>query len=218
MIDQFDGIDCLPETREALAGFTARKRELAEQLEDELGFTMDFGLWICIRRLEKYEEHALPQDPVERSHFVPYEVTESIGNILVTGSTGAAGAGIHEMLERLLGTTTSPAYNNANSRIGVGDGNGSVPSPAYADTDLAAVGTSGNFLKNAMNATYPLGPTARVVTFQSDFTNAQANYAWREWGIYNANSNNVGMLNHKGESLGTKVSGTWTLTATITIN
>jgi hypothetical protein len=178
---------------------------------------MDPGHWYAHLLLERYEEDVLPQDPRERALIRPYDVFESEGNVLVNGDNTATQGGVRGMWDRLIGNTTVVAYSNANARIGVGDGNGSVPTGANADTDLTA---PTNKLRKAMNATYPqLGASpARSLIFQSDFTTSEANFAWREWGIFNTATAAQGMLNHKGEDLGTKVSGTWTLTLTLAIS
>lgn len=58
-----------------------------------------------------------------------------------------------------------------------------------------------------------------VVVYRSTFSNAQANYAWQEIGLFNSASAGVGrMLNRKVTSLGTKTTGTWTLSLLITLS
>ena len=77
----------------------------------------------------------------------------------------------------------------------------------------------GNRLRKAMQATYPTTPSSGSTQFQSQFTGNDANFVWDEFGIFNGNLGSSTMLNHKGQSLGTKASGaTWTITATITIS
>jgi hypothetical protein len=169
------------------------------------------GLWIARTHLEKREgDYEL--EGISRAAFMrraPYEVLEHEGNLLVT-------AGINLLLDLLIGAGGT-VYSNANAFIGVGDGNGSVPTAAQADTDLTA---PTNRLKKGMNATYPQRGT-RQCSWQSDFVSAEANFAWREWGIYNGGAAFATgtMLNHKGEDNGTKVSGaTWTFTVTASIS
>lgn len=102
------------------------------------------------------------------------------------------------------------AFNNANAHIGVGDS-----STAYAagQTDLQA---ATNKLRKAMDATYPTGG-ANVITFRATFATGDANFAWNEWGIFNASSAGT-MLSRKVESLGTKTSAqTWQFTTTLTV-
>lgn len=103
------------------------------------------------------------------------------------------------------------AFNNANSNIGVGD---SITAFAATDTDLIA---ATNKLRKAMEATYPTLAT-NVITFRSLFGTAEANFAWAEWGVFNAATAGT-MMSRKVEALGTKTSAqSWQITATITIN
>lgn len=101
------------------------------------------------------------------------------------------------------------AFNNANSYIGVGD---SSTAHAFTQTDLQA---ATNKLRKAMDASYPQ-VAANVLTFRSTFGTSEANFAWNEWGVFNAAAAGT-MMNRKVESLGTKTSAqSWQLTVTIT--
>lgn len=101
-------------------------------------------------------------------------------------------------------------FNNANSRIGVGD---SATAFAATQTDLQA---ATNKLRKAMEATYPTRAT-NVLTFRSLFGTSEANWAWNEWGVFNAASAGD-MLSRKVESLGTKTSAqSWQLTVQLTV-
>lgn len=182
----------------------------------ELLKRVDKGRWLCIARLEKYDPEIgdLPQDPELRKRFKPYEVLELVDNLLVTGTVSATGGGVNGMWDRLIGNTTVPAYSNANGRIWVGDGNGSVPTPTNADTGMTA---PTNRTVKGMNGGFPSAPTARGCTWQSDFLTGEANYVWNEWGLTNTATHGQGLMNHKGENLGTKASGTWTLGITLSI-
>lgn len=107
--------------------------------------------------------------------------------------------------------TISPAFNNGNAHIGVGD---STTAFNKNQTDLVA---ATNKLRKAMDATYPTLAT-NVLTFRSTFATGDANWAWQEWGIFNASSANT-MLCRLVESLGTKTSAqSWQITCTITVN
>lgn len=109
-----------------------------------------------------------------------------------------------------ISTATGTFFNNANSYIGVGD---STTAFAATQTDLVA---ATNKFRKAMDATYPQ-VAANVITFRSTFATADANFAWQEWGVFNAASAGV-MMNRKVESLGTKTSAqSWQLTVTITL-
>lgn len=116
-----------------------------------------------------------------------------------------------DFLASLAAGAGGTAFNNANSYIGVGD---SVTAHAFTQTDLQA---ASNKLRKAMDATYPQ-VAANVLTFRSTFSTAEANFAWQEWGVFNASAAGT-MMNRKVESLGTKTSSqTWQITVTITHN
>lgn len=139
----------------------------------------------------------------------PYEVIEREGNLLTYG-----GASI--LWEALIGA--APTYfSNANAYIGVGD---STTAAAATQTDLQA---ATNKLRKAMDATYPQhtdgtgASTNAQIVFKSSFASGDANFAWQEWGIFNASTSGR-MLNRKVESLGTKTTGTWTMTVTLTLS
>lgn len=103
------------------------------------------------------------------------------------------------------------AFNNANTYIGSGD---STTAFAATQTDLQA---ATNKLRKVMDATYPQR-SANVLTYRATFATTDANWAWQEWGIFNASSAGT-MMSRKVESLGTKTSAqSWQMTATITLN
>jgi hypothetical protein len=132
----------------------------------------------------------------------PEECVESPGNLLLN-------EGIQEMEDLLIAAGGTTAYNNANAEIGVGDSNAAE---AATQTDLQA---ATNKLYKGMNATFP-SRASQTVTFVSDFLTGEANYAWLEASIRNGVTRNKN-LNRKQQNLGTKVSGTWTLTGTLVI-
>ena len=110
-------------------------------------------------------------------------------------------------------------WSNGNAYLGVGD---SSTAEAATQTELQAA--TNRFYK-AMNATYP-SRSSQTVTFQSDFTSTEANYAWAEWSVAAGATTASGSgfttgttnLNRKVASLGTKSTGTWTLSATVTFS
>ena len=115
-------------------------------------------------------------------------------------------AGIKFLSQAAIGQGT--AFNNANARLGVGNGTTAF---AIGQTDLQGA----NKLRKAMDAGYPK-ITAPKVTFKSTFAQSEANFAWNEWGIFNAATGGV-MLNRVVESNGTKQSNqTWVLEVEIT--
>lgn len=115
------------------------------------------------------------------------------------------------IIAALLVNSGPPTYfNNANAHLGAGDS-----STAFASnqTDLQA---ASNKFRQAMEATYPTLAT-NVITFRSLFATGNANFAWQEWGVFNASSAGT-MLSRKVESLGTKTSAqSWQLTVDVTV-
>lgn len=136
-------------------------------------------------------------------HFREAEVeVDGGGNLLLN-------EGI-QLLEDLLIGAGGVTATNANAQLGVGD---SVTAEAATQTDLQA---GANKLFVAMNATFP-SRASQTLTFVSDFTSGQANYAWQEMSIRNQAAADKN-INRKVTSLGTKATGTWTLTGTVAIS
>lgn len=119
-------------------------------------------------------------------------------------------AGRDFIAQTLINDGSPVFFNNTNSHIGVGD---STTAFAASQTDLQA---SSNKARKGMEATFPTRTNNQLV-FKSSFGTTDANFAWQEWGVFNASSGGV-MLNRKVENLGSKSSGTWLLTVTLTIN
>jgi len=167
----------------------------------------EHGLWACHTTVEKFDhvpsDLGLNQDDWDQfvlNHQIkPYDVVEVEENLLVT-------SGLTLLMALLIGGGGT-AFNNANAYCGVGD---SATAAAIGQTDLQA---ASNKVRAAMVATYPQ-QAAGAITWRSDFT--AANFVWNEWAVFNAAAAGT-MLNRKVESLGTKASGTWTLTVTVTI-
>lgn len=115
-------------------------------------------------------------------------------------------AGINYLAQAAIGQGT--AFNSSNARLGVGDGNA-----AFAVTQTDLQGT--NKLRKGMDAGFPTVEPP-IVTFKSTFAPDEANFAWNEWGVFNAATGGV-MLNRVVESNGTKQSNqTWILEVDIT--
>lgn len=132
----------------------------------------------------------------------PVEVIVEEGNLLTT-------AGATALLTLLIGGGGS-AFNNANSYLGVGD---STTAAAVGQTDLQA---ATNKLRKAMDSGYPQ-VSAATVTWRATFGTSDANWAWQEWGVFNAAAAGT-MLNRKVTSLGTKTSAaTWQLTVSAAV-
>jgi hypothetical protein len=136
-------------------------------------------------------------DPSE----TPFEVIEGEGNLLVDG-------GAQRLLDLLIGAGGNP-FSSANARLGVGD---SAQAASATQTDLQGASKT----RKAMEAGYPIR-SGQSVTFRSVFTSAEANYAWHEWGIFDAAAAGT-MLNRKATELGTKVGGSWSLQVTISVS
>lgn len=119
-------------------------------------------------------------------------------------------AGAVAFASAIVGDGSVTLLNNANAYLGVGD---STTTFAATQTDLQA---STNKLRKAMDATYPTRSSG-TLTFRSTYGTSEANFAWQEWGVFNATSSGT-MHGRKVESLGTKTSAQqWQLTATITV-
>lgn len=100
-------------------------------------------------------------------------------------------------------------FNNANAHIGVGNGTAVF---AAAQTDLQGASK----FRKAQNGGYPTRAT-NVLTFQSTFATGDANFAWDEWGVFNAAAAGT-MFNRKVEALGTKAATqSWQFTVTLTV-
>jgi|SRR5206468_6029832 len=105
---------------------------------------------------------------------------------------------------------TSNLFNNANANIGVGDG-----TTAFDVGQTNLQGT--NKLRKAMDPSYPT-TTGNQQVYKATFGPDEANFAWQEWGVFNAASAGV-MQNRVVEYNGTKLSGqTWIFQVTLTIN
>lgn len=117
--------------------------------------------------------------------------------------------GAQKAADGLTGLNSLTLFNNANAYIGVGD---SSTAFSASQTDLQA---ASNKTRQGMDSTYPSG-SAGVITFSATFATGSANYAWNEWGVFNAASSGS-MLSRKVESLGTKTSAqSWQIQATLT--
>ena len=99
-------------------------------------------------------------------------------------------------------------FNATNAHIGVGNGNDAF---AVGQTDLLGASRT----RKGMDTGYPI-VNAPSVKFRSTFTPNEANFAWTEWGVFNAATGGT-MLSRVVESNGTKQSNqTWVLEVDIT--
>lgn len=139
-------------------------------------------------------------------------VFADIGNLLTT-------AGLNRLTSLWIAGGGQGMTNTA-TRLGVGNGSTAA---AVGDTDLSAAAGSANRWFQVMDATYP-SQSNGVVTAKATFATGDANFAWQEWAldigtptVSSGNTVNANMVNRKVASLGTKVTGSWALTVTITI-
>lgn len=123
---------------------------------------------------------------------------------------GLTNFGRNHIASGIIGASVT-AFNAANAYIGTGDSN-----TAFAATqgDLVAATNKNRW---PMDSTFPTQAT-NVLTFQTTVPTNSGNWAWEEWGIFNALSAGV-MLSRKVESLGTKTSAqSWQISCAITVN
>lgn len=176
--------------------------------------------WFPVARVEKYGQgtvdfvrnligHEPDADTLARL-CKPYEVIEAEGNLLTT-------VGLNRLTNLLIGGGAQALTSTA-VRLGVGD---DTTAAAVTDSDLS---TTTNQYYRVMDATYPQQAND-VVTFKATYSTGDANFAWNCWGIdvgtptvSSSGTVNALLFNRKVASLGTKSSGTWTLTVTITFN
>lgn len=169
----------------------------------------DVATWLGRATVEKYDGD-YTEAQISAGLVSPYERVIGTPQMLVYGGASA-------LWHRLVGGTTVIAFDNTNAYIGVGD---STTAEAAGQTAESA---SANKLRKAMDSTYPQHTDGVIVgaasiVFRSTFGTSDANFAWNEWGIFNASSGGR-MLNRKVEALGTKASGsTWVLTLTLTLS
>lgn len=196
----------------------ARKRLLREGIEHEVvGYKQIPDPRLRVRLGAKMAGIVVPKIKVPRITFVADEVSsmslrrligkpelerEVHGNLLVN-------SGITEMLNCISNENTPVTWQNSTAQIGVGS---DATAAAATQTDLI----DGTPTWKGMNGVYPT-VTAQSCDWQADFTSGEANEAWNEWAIRNDSTDQI-IMNRKQESLGTKSTGTWTLTATISLS
>lgn len=171
--------------------------------------TQDKLNWLAKSKLMKYHEDITPfakegKESEFHELYTPYEVIEQKGNCLLN-------VGINEIWDLVSGVVSGAAhiFDNANSRIGVGD---STVAADPTQTDLQA---STNKYYKGMETGFPTS-TNQKITFKSSFGADEANFSWNEWVVKQATS--AICLNRKQESLGTKSGGTWTLQVDIQLS
>lgn len=113
-------------------------------------------------------------------------------------------SGLNYMVNTLCGVEAPLSHSNI--RLAVGNG-----AAAFANTQTALVGTQ--TYSKVLDAGFPV-VNSPSITFKATFNTSEANFAWNEWGIVNAD-NNV-LLNRIVQSNGTKLANqTWVLEVTL---
>ena len=169
--------------------------------------------WNVKGQVEKWSREAILKlgiNPAEAKGNVlrslglePEEVVAFEGNLLLNEGIG--------QIWDLVSGASSLAYDNANARIGVGNGTAAATA---AQTGLS--GTQNSY--QGMNTGYPTR-SGQTLSFQADFASGEASFAWEEWTVDNgAATTRLKNMNRKVTSLGTKSGGTWTLTVDITLS
>jgi hypothetical protein len=157
--------------------------------------------WEVHWRVEKFLSKTL--DDVLSSGEKPYEVCEDVQNIIL--DTGA-----NEMLKLIGGVSGATAFSAANAKIYVGD---SATAEAASQTGVLA---TTNKAYAGMDSGYP-SVIGRTIVFRASFADSVANFDWSESAVTNGSGVGAISMNRKVSSLGTKVTGTWTLQITISL-
>jgi len=175
-------------------------KSLRSVLSKALGFS-EHVAWEVRWRVEKFMSKTL--DAVLNSGEKPYEVCEDVQNIIL--DTGA-----NEMLKLIGGVSGGVAFSAANAKIYVGDN-----ATAEAASQTGVLATT-NKAYAGMDSGYP-SVSGRTIVFRASFDDSTANFAWRESVVTNGSGVGAISMNRKVASLGTKVTGTWTLQITISL-
>lgn len=145
-------------------------------------------------------------------------VAEADGNLLVT-------VGLNLITALIIGGAGT-SFAHANAIVGVGS---STTAAAVGDTHLGGDGSTTTAWYQQADASNPTQSNG-VITCVCTVTGTNADFAWQEWcwatgsgtitagGTLASVATSVTMLNHKVQSLGTKASGSWVFTATVTLS
>ena len=185
-------------------GLNDAQKEQLKSLRALLNKALAFSehvAWEVHWRVEKFLSKTL--DDVLSSGEKPYEVCTDVQNIIL--DTGA-----NEMLKLIGGVSGAVAFSTANAKIYVGD-----DATAEAASQTGVLATT-NKAYAAMDSGYP-SVSGRTIVFRASFDDSSANFAWRESAVTNGSGVGAISMNRKVSSLGTKVTGTWTLQITISL-
>lgn len=135
---------------------------------------------------------------IDEDHYLagkPFAVVRTRPNEIMYSGASA-------VWQMMTGTWTDSVFGST-AAIGVGDGSGG----GRTLTDL----TGGNKKRKGMSGSYPEhhpdnDDLATRVKYRSLFTGGEANFQWREWGIFNQVAGGQ-ILNHEVQNNGRKRSG-----------
>lgn len=185
-----------------------------EKYDDEMTLWVARQLDPTVSKKDVIEGLVVPLgSDFERFGVEPYETLVKPGNLLTT-------AGLNRLTALLIGAG-GQALTNTATRLGVGN---SSTAAAVGQTDLSAAAGGANRQFKVMDATYPQQSNG-VLTVRSTFATGEANFVWAEWGIdvgtpsvTDGATVSALLFNRAVQALGTKASGSWVLTATVTIS
>jgi hypothetical protein len=124
----------------------------------------------------------------------------------------ALNEGLGEIIDLICGLGSPTKWDNSHAYIGVGDSDTAV---SATQTGLQAA-TNKTF--KPMDTGYPQR-TGQTAEWRATFGSNDANYAWKEYTVVNASTDDGKNLNRKVQDKGTKELGeTWTLDIQLTLN
>jgi hypothetical protein len=196
---------------------------------------LDSILWSPKARVLKYDPETVAEITRDLGHeptgddlrwleanygLEPDSVAEAVGNLLTT-------AGLTRITSLITGAGGA-AFTNTFGFAGVGS---SSTAATVGDTALGGNGNSTTAWYKGLDGSNP-STAAGVITANCTYASGDGNFAWNEWcwGIISSGTvtaanaiASVGttpiMVNHKIQSLGTKVAGAvWTLQSTVTLS
>lgn len=118
--------------------------------------------------------------------------------------------GANEIL-RIIAGTGGQAYDANNAYIYVG-----TDTTREDATQTGLIATGVNRAYAGMDIGYPV-VNGRQAIYRASFGDNSANFSWNESSIVNGTGTNAVAMNRKVSTLGTKVTGTWTLQITLSI-
>lgn len=178
---------------------TEEDQKILEKIYSSLCKVMgisESGKWCINWTVEKFKDRAAYESGT------PYETRVAAQNVILDN-------GANYMLKIIGGIDEAVPFSNKNAMIGVGKD--STPENA-SQTKLQ---DSSAFYKKVESG-YPQ-VSGRTIVYKATFDTSEANFAWNEFSIVNGDGVGGVALNRKVQSLGTKVTGIWSLQITISV-